>query len=79
MGYIDKKMLEGVTLKDEPDRLIWNLTNSSSFLVKSFYSAMQFNGVVRYKFMCKVKVPLRIKSFLWLVLKGSMLTRDVLI
>jgi hypothetical protein len=67
-------MLERVNLNNEPDRLIWKLTNSGAFSVKSFYLAMQFNEVVPYKFMWKVKIPLRIKTFLWLMLKKSILT-----
>ena len=50
-----------------------------NFLVKSFYSAMQAVGKVPYRFMWKVRIPLRIKTFLWLVLKKSILTRDVLL
>jgi hypothetical protein len=40
---------------------------------------MQCNKVVPYKFMWKVKIPLRIKTFLWLMLKKSILTRDVML
>jgi hypothetical protein len=39
---------------------------------------MQFSRVVPYKFMWKAKIPLKVKTFLWLVLKDSILTRDVL-
>jgi hypothetical protein len=66
-------------LINEPDRLIWELTSSGSFSVKYFYLEMQFNEVVPYKFMWKVKIPLRIKNCLWLILKECILTRDVLI
>jgi hypothetical protein len=74
-----KKLLERVTLNNEPDKLIWKLTNSGEFSVKSLYLAMQCNKVVPYKFMWKVKIPLRIKTFLWLMLKKSILTRDVML
>ena len=40
---------------------------------------MQVSESVPFKFMWKVKLPLRIKTFLWLILKGSILTRDVLL
>jgi hypothetical protein len=71
--------LEGVILNNEPDKLVWKLTNTGEFSVKSLYLAMQCNEVVPYKFMWKVKIPLRIKTFLWLMLKKSILTRDVLL
>ena len=71
--------LVGVTLRDEADRLRWNLTSSGNFSVKSFYLAMQLSNLVPYKFLWKVQIPLRVKIFLWLVLKKSILTRDVLL
>jgi hypothetical protein len=77
--YELKRLLERVNLNNEPDKLIWKLTNSRNFSVKSLYLAMQCNEVVPYKFMWKFKIPLRIKTFLWLMLKKSILTRDVLL
>lgn len=62
--YELKKLLESVYMNNEPDRLIWKLTNSGIFSVKSLYLAMQFNEVVPYKFIWKIKIPLRIKTFL---------------
>ena len=40
---------------------------------------MQLSNTVPYKFLWKVKIPLRVKTFIWLVLKKSILTRDVLL
>jgi hypothetical protein len=74
-----KKLLERVTPNKEPDKLIWKLTTTAEFSVKSMYLAMQCNDVVPYKFLWKIKIPLRVKTFLWLVIKGSILTRDVLL
>jgi hypothetical protein len=47
--------------------------------VKSMYRALQNYGVVPYKFMWKIKIPMRVKTFIWLILKKSILTRDVLL
>jgi hypothetical protein len=70
--WIDlKKLLERVTSNNEPDKLIWKLKNSEEFLVKSLYLVMQCNETVPYRFMWKVKIPLRIKTFLWLMLKKA--------
>ena len=59
--------------------LKWKLTHTGEFSVKSFYSLMQSGRVVPYRFLWKVKIPLRVRTFLWLVLKKSILTRDVLL
>ena len=40
---------------------------------------MQTVAEVPYKFMWKIKIPLRVKTFIWLVLKKSILTGDVLL
>jgi hypothetical protein len=74
-----EKLLGRVNLSNDPDTLIFKLTNSGAFLVKFLYLAMQFNDVVPYRFMWKVKIPLRIKTFLWLMLKKRILTRNVLL
>ena len=71
-------LLRDITLSEEPDKLVWTLTNSGIFSVKSFYNAMQSHRVVPYKFLWKIKLPMKIKTFIWLVLKRSILTRDVL-
>jgi hypothetical protein len=59
-----QECLRGIELRNEPDTLVWNLTESGTFSVKFFYSAMEFNRVVPYKFMWKAKIPLRVKTFL---------------
>jgi hypothetical protein len=73
-----QRMLEQIDLTHEPDNLVWTVTEPGIFSVNYFHSAMQFSRVVPYKFMWKTKIPLWVKTFLWLVLKGSILTRDVL-
>jgi hypothetical protein len=40
---------------------------------------MQFSRAISYKFMWRIKIPLRIKTFIWLVPRRSILTRNVLI
>jgi hypothetical protein len=58
-----------VVLNEGQYTLVWLLTSLGQFSVKSFYSAMQSTGSVSFKFLWKIKNPLRIKTFLWLVLK----------
>jgi hypothetical protein len=75
-----KEICSNVTLDpSQDDKLVWTLSKSGVFSVKSFYLAMQSCGVVPYKFLWQVKIPLRVKTFLWMVLKKSILTRDVLL
>jgi hypothetical protein len=75
-----RNLCRNVVLNDnDEDRLIWTLSPSRVFSFRSFYLAMQSCGSVPYKFLWKVKLPLRIKAFMWLVLKKSILTRDVLL
>ena len=68
-----------VELAERDDKLIWLLSASKQFTVKSFYLAMQAKEGVPSKFWWRIKIPLRIKTFMWLVLRKSILTRDVLL
>ena len=77
-----KRMLalcKNTVLIEEEDRLTWLLSSSKTFFVKSCYLAMQVSESVPYKFIWKVKLPLRIKTFLWLILRKIILTRVVLL
>jgi hypothetical protein len=74
-----RKLCEAVTFSEGQDMLCWLLTEFGQFTVKSFYLALQNFGAVPHKFLWKVKIPLRIKTFIWLVLKKSILTKDELV
>ena len=66
-----------VRLSEVEDKLVRLLSASRQFSVKSFYLAMQSMESVPYKFRWKIKIPLRIKTVIWLIIKKSILTRDV--
>ena len=70
-SWIELKNLWGEVILsvDDDDKLIWTLTPSVVFSVKSFYKAMQSCGKVPYNFLWRVKIPLRVKTFMWMVLK----------
>jgi hypothetical protein len=56
-----KALCMNVTLNDnEDDALVWTLSSSGKFSVKSFYLAMKSCVMVPYKFMWRVKLPPRI-------------------
>ena len=72
--------LMGVTLSNEPDQFRWRLTPSGMFSVKSMYADLM-NGQVpfRHKYIWKLRVPLKIRIFMWFLQKKVILTKDNLI
>ena len=63
-----------ITLTDEPDKFRWSLTNNGIFTVKSYYGDL-LNGHTRYlrKYQWKLKIPLKIKIFLWFLHRKELL------
>ena len=62
------------------DQVTWTLTANGIFSVKSLYNEMMLNDIgYPHKFMWKAKLPQKIKIFLWLVLRNSILTKDNLV
>ncbi len=73
-----------LVLSDQRDVIVWNLTKNGLFSVKSFYKALKLQetsaGVREsYKIIWKIKVPLKVRIFMWLLIKGNVLTKDNLI
>src|ERR1041384_7193740 len=69
-----------VQLSVENDLFKWNLTVLGKFSVKSMYRALINNTHVFYnKTLWKLKITLRIKIFLWYLIKGVVLTKDNLV
>jgi hypothetical protein len=66
-----------VQLSDELDKFIWNLTTSGNFSVKLLY-ADYMNGhmVFLNKYIWKLKVPLKIRMFMWFLHRKVLLTKD---
>jgi hypothetical protein len=66
-----------VTLTPEPDKFIWNLNESGLFTVKSMYLDLM-NGHTRFlrKYLWKMKIPLKIKIFMWFLHNKVLLTKD---
>lgn len=79
-NYI-KNCCDQVNLNDSKDETVWGLTKNGIFSVKSFYTGMKMQeaasmmGVIHKK-IWQIKVPLKIRIFLWLLLKDSVLTKD---
>ena len=68
-----------VQLTHQPDQLCWKLTRSGHFTVKSMYDVINSSVIPNSKHVWKVKVPLKIKVFMWFVHKQVILTKDNLV
>jgi len=67
--------LQEVNLREEMDVFVWGLNASGSFTVKSMYAALINNGISVSQDIWQIKVPMKIKVFLWYLKKGVVLTR----
>ena len=69
--------LRDFNLADERDTISWKLHNNGQFSVRSMYQKLINQQVpFRHKYIWKLKIPLKIKIFLWYLLKGVLLTKD---
>ena len=69
-----------VHLSQQPNELRWKLTRSGVFTVKSMYiDVINSSSIPTSKHVWAVKVPLKIKVFMWFVHKQVILTKDNLI
>jgi uncharacterized integral membrane protein len=65
-----------IQLNDNKDTFKWNLKANRIFTVHSLYLAFINNGVVEInKMIWKLKMPLKIKIFMWYMYKGVTLTK----
>uniref|UniRef100_A0A453SF10 Reverse transcriptase zinc-binding domain-containing protein n=1 Tax=Aegilops tauschii subsp. strangulata TaxID=200361 RepID=A0A453SF10_AEGTS len=65
---------------DQPDSFHWKLARNGVFTVKSMYvDLINYGPIPRSIHIWKVKVPLRIKIFMWFVHKQVILTKDNLL
>ena len=65
-----------VNLHEGRDLFIWALHSSGSFSVKSLYIALINNGVRVSQDIWRIKIPSKIKIFLWYLKEGVILTKD---
>lgn len=65
------------SLTGDRDIFIWNLHKSGVFSTRSFYRVLICDGIVPLKSpIWKIKIPLKIKIFLWYIKNGVTLTKD---
>jgi hypothetical protein len=69
-----------IKLSMEPDHFVWKLTTNGSFSVKSMYEDMMNDHTpFLHKFLWKMKIPLKIKIFMWFLSNKVLLTKDNLV
>ena len=69
-----------VNLGEIKDQFVWKVNQSSIFSVKSMYSSLMEENTIPVNCVAwKLKVPSKIKIFLWYLNKGVILTKDNLI
>ena len=70
-------MVADVQLTNQRDRFVWGLHQNGLFSVKSIYRALLGAEAIPYNtFIWKLKLPLKIKVFMWFLYKGVILTKD---
>lgn len=74
-----KNMLGEVATNEEHDRLVWRLNEKNRFVVRDLYLFFKSSPLAGFRGIWKLKTPLKIKIFLWLMIKKSILTKDNLI
>ena len=66
-----------VQLTNQRDAFVWKLTNNGVFTVKSLYlDFMSGHTHFLRKYIWKMKVPLKIKIFMWFLFRKVILTKD---
>ena len=65
-----------MNLQGERDVFVWALHSSGTFSVKSMYAALINNRVRVSQDLWQIKIPSRIKIFLWYLKRGVILTKD---
>ena len=70
-------LTSNVQIIDSPDRCIWSLHKSGQFSVHSMYAALMDEiSLPINKPLWKLKIPLKVKVFIWLLHRGVILTKD---
>jgi hypothetical protein len=69
--------LMDIHLTDERDTFTWNLTESGQFTVRSLYAEL-LNKNIKFlrKYLWKIKLPLKIRIFMWFLNRKEILTKD---
>jgi hypothetical protein len=70
-------MVANIQLTNQRDHFMWGLHQNGLFSVKSMYKALLGIQAIPYNtFIWKLKLPLKIKVFMWYLYKGVTLIKD---
>ncbi|KAJ4815734.1 RNA-directed DNA polymerase (reverse transcriptase)-related family protein [Rhynchospora pubera] len=74
------EILNGSSFPLEHDGICWHWESKGLFTVKSMYDFLSHRGIFDYtaKHLWKLKIPLKVKLFSWLVLNNRISTKDFL-
>jgi hypothetical protein len=74
-----RERLGSISLVPEDDIHVWDSTKNGQFAVKSVYKDISNSGIDRsFKHLCKSKIPLKIKVWLWLIWHNAIATKDIM-
>jgi hypothetical protein len=63
-------------LNEQPDVFRWSLKTDDHFFVSSMYQALLDSNIVSHNsYLWKIKIPLEIKVFLWLLYREEILIK----
>jgi hypothetical protein len=69
--------LASVQLIDQRDQFIWSLKQNGQFTIRSMYNSLIAQLPAPQKnVIWKLKLPLKVKIFVWYLQKGVVLTKD---
>jgi hypothetical protein len=72
--------LINIRLTDRSDIFKWSLNSSGQFFVSSMYQVfIDTNIVSNNSYLWKIRIPLKIKVFIWLLYREAILTKDNLV
>ena len=70
-------VVANVQLINQRDRFVWGLHQNGLFSVKSMYTTLLAVEAIPYNTLIwKLKLPLKIKVFMWYLYKRVVLTKD---
>jgi hypothetical protein len=85
-ALVDEKLREWLELTDKINNIIldqgsdifrWDLNKTGIFSVRSMYlHLLNQHASFYYKFIWKIKIPVKIKIFFWYLQRGIILTKD---
>jgi hypothetical protein len=67
-----------IRLNDQNDVFSWNLHQHGQYMIRSLYLTLINNGMTNnmHKQLWRLKVPLKIKKFMWYIKKEVVLTKN---